>query len=77
MAGSFWPISEATGHQHAISDEFATLSVAESGVTVLEVEEAVAALKHEEHATINLAPGTYIVTRQKEYSPAEIRNVAD
>lgn len=34
-------------------------------------------LRHEEHGPINLAPGVYKVTRQSEYSPEEIRNVAD
>lgn len=34
-------------------------------------------LTHQEHGTIALAPGCYKVTRQREYSPEEIRNVAD
>lgn len=32
---------------------------------------------HQEHASVALPPGTYRVTRQREYSPEEIRNVAD
>jgi|SRR6185369_7413815 len=32
---------------------------------------------HEEHRTIHLDAGTYRVRIQKEYSPAELRNVAD
>jgi hypothetical protein len=32
---------------------------------------------HQEHASIDLAPGEYIVRRQREYSPEAIRNVAD
>jgi hypothetical protein len=32
---------------------------------------------HEEHATIALEPGKYVVRRQREYTPEAIRNVAD
>lgn len=70
---------EVTGHAHAIADNHVaqTASADHPGVTFLEVSEAMAALKHEEHATIELPPGEYRVTRQREYSPEEIRNVAD
>lgn len=34
-------------------------------------------LRHDEHKAIELAPGAYKVTRQREYSPTEIRQVAD
>jgi hypothetical protein len=34
-------------------------------------------LKHEEHSTIKLPSGNYIVRIQREYSPGELRNVAD
>lgn len=34
-------------------------------------------LKHEEHSTIHLKSGNYIVRIQREYSPTELRNVAD
>lgn len=36
-----------------------------------------AALKHEEHDHIKLPAGSYTVRIQREYSPAELRNVAD
>lgn len=72
---------EVTGHAHAIKDKHAELFAPEGenkeGVTFLEIRDAVAALKHDEHATINLAPGAYKITRQREYSPEEIRRVAD
>ncbi len=32
---------------------------------------------HEEHAKVKLPPGNYRITRQREYSPEAIRNVAD
>lgn len=70
---------EVTGHAHAIADEHADLfqSEQEAGVTFLEVRDAVAALTHDEHSTIQLAPGKYRVVRQREYTPTEIRSVAD
>lgn len=70
---------EQTGHAHAISDEHCDLfqSEEEAGVTFLEVREAVAALKHDEHTQIDLPTGCYRVVRQREYHPAEIRRVAD
>lgn len=34
-------------------------------------------LTHQEHGPIALAPGSYEVIRQREYSPEAIRNVAD
>ena len=69
---------EVTGHAHAIADEAVEQFQADApGVTHLEIREAVAMLKHEEHGTIELPRGKYIVRRQREYSPEEIRSVAD
>jgi hypothetical protein len=69
---------EVTGHVHRIAD----LDAAE----VLECGEALSltvtaqggvAIVHEDHDTLTLPPGNYEVVRQREYSPEEIRNVAD
>lgn len=38
---------------------------------------AEAALVHEEHGSIDLATGTYLVRRQREYTPVAPRRVAD
>lgn len=38
---------------------------------------APAVLQHEEHDPISLPAGTYRVRLQREYSPGELRNVAD
>jgi hypothetical protein len=54
----------------------ARLLEAPDGTRFLEVVEPVA-LRHEEHAPIDLAPGVYQVIQQREYSPEEIRRVAD
>jgi hypothetical protein len=39
--------------------------------------EAGVLLRHEEHHAHGLTPGSYRVIRQREYTPEEIRNVAD
>ena len=67
---------EVTGHAHAIAEPHVTLLEAGAGIRYLSVE-ADASLRHEEHETIPLAPGNYLVIRQREYSPEAIRNVAD
>lgn len=75
---------EVTGHAHAIGSPRAALfrddgsNGGSNGRTLLQVIGADAVqLSHEEHGTIALDPGLYEVRRQREYSPEEIRNVAD
>lgn len=82
---------EVTGHAHEISPpKLATLHEMEEAVrllgdtdgaeamtrTALLVKKA-AKVVHQEHSTIPLPPGEYVVTRQREYSPEAILNVAD
>lgn len=77
---------EVTGHAHALVDRGAELfSVPGSEDRWLVIRPSgtaveggdVALLTHEEHATIPIPPGVYRVRRQREYSPEEIRRVAD
>ena len=70
---------ENTGHAHAIADREATLhALPDTDDRFLEVlAQAGVALTHEEHATIVLPKGNYIIRQQREYSPVEIRRVAD
>lgn len=72
---------EATGHAHVIEDADARLVCAEEAEELrmwLLVEAAApVALTHEEHATLLVPPGTYEVRRAREYTPEEIRTVAD
>lgn len=65
---------EVTGHAHVVSGDVQLL---ERDSKRLLFVEAPASLTHEEHATINVAPGMYFVMIQREYTPQEIRNVAD
>src|SRR5690606_10326709 len=78
---------EVTGHAHQVVVDpeaaeapvdlpAAQLFEEPDGTRYLFVERA-CVLTHEEHGAIALAPGCYKVTRQREYSPEAIRNVAD
>ena len=67
---------EVTGHAHAIVEEHVTMLEVDKGIRYLDVQME-AFLRHEEHAPITLPPGAYKVTRQVEYTPEAIRNVAD
>lgn len=68
---------EVTGHAHRIKvpEHKAKLWNA-SAERFLQVMETVA-LTHEEHSTITIDPGVYLVAIQTEYHPEELRNVAD
>jgi len=67
---------EVTGHAHAICETEAELIELETGERFL-MSSAGMRLLHEEHSVIELPAGTYRVTRQREYAPEAIRNVAD
>ena len=68
---------EVTGHAHQIHSGASLYLDPETQATYVEIAEALAELRHEEHATIPLPNGVYRVIRQREYSPTEIRNVQD
>ena len=82
---------EVTGHAHAIADHRpaqrakeiadaaiarARLLVAPNGQRYLEVRETVH-LTHEEHTAHAIPPGIYKLPTQVEYTPSELRQVAD
>ena len=70
---------EVTGHAHGIASERAGLfrDPKLAAVFMHVSGNAPVALEHEEHSTIQIPPGNYEVRRQREYSPEEIRQVAD
>jgi hypothetical protein len=69
---------EVTGHAHAIKSERAALfSDPKLAAIFMCVTDDPVALEHEEHGTVTIPPGGYEVRRQKEYTPSEIRQVAD
>ena len=70
---------EVTGHSHALRGARVALFMdtgSGSGRRYLKVDEP-SDLSHEEHSTITLPAGLYEVLGQVEYTPAEIRRVAD
>lgn len=78
---------EVTGHAHQVVSATPAIDNTDpvpaqqlfqepDGSRILVVRQP-AALVHEEHARIHLAPGQYEVIRQVEYTPAAIRTVAD
>lgn len=67
---------EVTGHCHQLREPDARMLELANGQRFLDLK-TMAFLKHEEHSTIELPPGTYEVIRQKVYTPQAIRNVAD
>lgn len=85
-------LGEASGHAHAIRDadvvafrmETAEADVNRALVDYIIVGGGGAKLAHEydsgkkaEHDTLDLPPGAYRVVQQREYSPEELRRVAD
>lgn len=70
---------EVTGHAHVVIGEaelFTPADAAELEERFLHVEQE-AKLVHDEHNPILLPPGSYIVRRQREYTPEEFRAVTD
>ena len=70
-------LGEVTGHAHQIQQN-AVLWLDRDGTKYVDVLGSEATLSHEEHGPIVLSgPAIYRVTQQREYTPEEIRNVAD
>lgn len=70
-------LGEVTGHAHALSKLDATMYTAQ-GLRYLEINPGGADLVHEEHGTIHLPAGYYLVVQQREYVPeAPPRDVID
>jgi hypothetical protein len=66
---------EATGHTHRVRPGTAVALVAAGLAYVRALQEAY--VDHEEHATVVLPPGEWVVRRQREYRPDGWRQVAD
>ena len=68
---------EVTGHAHRIAAPKDKAVLWDGGAErFLQVMDTVA-LTHEEHTAHTIAPGMYQVFIQIEYTPGELRNVAD
>jgi hypothetical protein len=67
---------EATGHHHSIAATDVESVIEGDGAMFLKlIRDSV--VSHQEHGAISLKAGNYRVTRQREYTPEEVRNVAD
>ncbi len=62
---------EATGHAHRI--DVGTLFESADGLLYLKTE-SLARVSHEEHKTISLPPGEYLVSQKRQYPEADIRD---
>lgn len=86
-------LGEVTGHSHRVESPHAALYLEQATTAVpdaialglggglipdrlLQLDKP-AKVVHEEHGAVSLDAGTYRVRIQREYSPAELRNVAD
>ena len=67
---------EATGHSHTLTATKSALYDLFDGREVVVVDQP-DTLTHQEHAGIEVLPGTYFVVHQVEYKPAEIVRVID
>lgn len=67
---------EVTGHRHQITDGQAEL-YEKGGVLFLKVLSEFALLTHEEHRSIAIPQGTWMVRIQREYAPSRWHYVSD
>lgn len=68
---------EATGHAHVIRSKNAALFETSDKHFFVVIRGGGASLQHDEHAPVEVGPGTYRVVRQREWQDEEIRNVED
>jgi len=70
---------EVTGHAHKFKEDAEGLRMyqADSGERYIHVAGITLDLVHEEHSTVRVPKGKYLVPNQVEYTPAELRRVAD
>jgi hypothetical protein len=69
-------LGEVTGHSHVLEGRSIVVED-ELEQKFIEVLAGGGVLKHQEHAPIEVPPGSYKIVRQREYSPEEVRQVAD
>ena len=74
---------EVTGHAHEVEDvavvtAFDEVPIGTDRLTTHYMNlKASSRVVHQEHGPIPVTKGTYKITRQREYAPGAIRNVAD
>lgn len=71
---------EVTGHAHRIGmteDVFFFEDLNDKNQNFLKVDNNPVYLRHEEHETIEIPPGLYVVRRQREYVPGGVPRVVE
>ncbi|MBI3893119.1 MAG: hypothetical protein HY303_16495 [Candidatus Wallbacteria bacterium] len=70
---------KATGHAHRLvgGDHLQVIDMGRVTAQFARVTAGFATIVHEEHATVTLPPGSYEISRQREYRPEAPINVAD
>jgi hypothetical protein len=69
-------MGEATGHAHVLRQRHDVTTYTVEGQKYLDVR-AAALLTHEEHASVLIPPGRYIIIRQREYAPTNPYFITD
>jgi hypothetical protein len=67
-------LGEVTGHSHVLEAD--VIAPYDAGAVFFALRGEIH-LRHQEHGTIRVPEGTYELVRQREYTPSEIRTVAD
>lgn len=67
---------EVTGHHHSVDADAADWWKDDKEEQFIAVKKPTQVV-HQEHGPIELPKGNYRVTRQREYTPERLRNVAD
>lgn len=71
-------LGEATGHHHRFEDTSHNVKMFQTGAGVRYLDvSAPADLLHEEHSTAKVPAGFWLIPVQVEYTPKEVRRVAD
>lgn len=73
-------LGEATGHHHRfefMNTDFNDVKIYHVGATRYLAVQKPAELLHEEHSTVAVPAGKYLLPSQVEYTPAELRRVVD
>lgn len=68
---------EATGHDHALKSSCVADVIETDNDEIIFAVPEFAMVHHQEHSPITLETGRYMATVQQEYTPREIRRVAD
>ncbi len=71
---------EATGHHHSFPHNRSAVMFRDDvggGGVLLSVGDVAAPLEHQEHSTLDIAPGNYKVSIQRTYAAGMARRVAD